>query len=261
MLSSLFGLWFIVLKKQLVGGYNMTVSFTLAGAAIGLTSFKAWQSARAARFGDDRLSKALFSQHRNWGIRSFAQIMAPALYRYWYAMMQMFHMYNVPVPLRMGGYCDTNDLCPDYARPWDSIYTWLYWLSAGVVAEIIIYFLPSHDHNIGERGSAMTEEDRQEEEEEAALVSPLLQSHPSTEQQREASSNTDNSTTTYGTSEQTRGSQNSIPYTPRLHTNDVVDGMPWVVNLVGGLLALAAIAITGKTFYVILATSSPDDTS
>jgi Predicted membrane protein (DUF2306) len=51
MLSSVFGLWFILLKKRLVGGYNMTASFALAGALIGILAWKAWQTARAARFG------------------------------------------------------------------------------------------------------------------------------------------------------------------------------------------------------------------
>ncbi|KAG7356393.1 DUF2306 domain containing membrane protein [Nitzschia inconspicua] len=243
MLSSVFGLWFIALKKQLVGGYNMTASFSMAGIAIGLTSFMAWKTARAARScANVSQEKALFIRHRNWGIRSFAQILAPALYRYWYSMMELFHIYNVPVPLRMRGYCDANDQCPDYSRPWDSVYTWLYWISAGLVAEIIIYFLPSFDNSIGEHGSDATVE-----EEQAALTSPLLSRSSEGQDPPPSVGNS----TTYG-------SDRRQEVTP----TDVADlqksGVPFVVNLLGSVLAGAAIAITGMTFYVILATSSPD---
>lgn len=242
MLSSLFGLWFIALKQQLVGGYNMTASFALAGMATGLTSFKAWQTGRRARLSDTN-QKALFVDHRNWGIRSFAQILAPALYRYWYTMMELFHIYNVPVPLRMGGYCDANDQCPDYSRPWDAVYTWLYWISAGIVAELIISFLPGQDTSMdGEEGDTITAE-------EAALASPFL----SQSLGENAASSEGESSTTYGSAQPRESFADDVG----LSNLDRSRGKPWVVNLVGSFLAAAAVVITCTTFYTVLVASSP----
>lgn len=241
MLSSLFGLWFIALKQQLVGGYNMTASFALAGIAIGLTSFKAWQTGRRAQFSYTN-QKELFVEHRNWGIRSFAQILAPALYRYWYTMMELFHIYNVPVPLRMGGYCDANDQCPDYSRPWDAVYTWLYWISAGIVAEIIISFLPRENNSVdGEEGDTTSAED-------AALASPLLSQSPG----ENAASSSGESSTTYGSDQPREAVANDTGFSNLYQS----EGKPWVVNLVGSFLAVAAVVITCTTFYTVLVTSS-----
>jgi hypothetical protein len=153
MLSSIFGLWFIALKKRLVGGYNMTASFATAGALIGILSYRAWQTARAAKFGTLSITdrSAAFVVHHNWAIRSYFQIVAPALYRYWYTLMALFDLYKTPQPISMGGYCDAHNYCPEYARPWDAVYTWLYWVSAGVIAECIIYFLPSSDSSMDDK--------------------------------------------------------------------------------------------------------------
>lgn len=153
MLSSIFGLWFIYLKKRLVGGYNMTVSFAVAGVLIGILAYKAWQTARVAKFGTISIAdrSAAFVVHRNWAIRSYFQTVAPALYRYWYVLMLIFDLYSPPRTLALGGYCDAHDFCPDYARPWDAVYTWMYWVSAGVIAEIIIYFLPASDNSFDDK--------------------------------------------------------------------------------------------------------------
>ena len=118
----------------------MTFAFSLAGLAIGVFAAKAWQTARAARFcnaDSTAYQNALFELHRNWGIRSYSQILAPALYRYWYIMMELFGLYRTPIPLRNGGVCtEPDDQCPDYSRTWDAIYCWVYWMSAWLVAEI-----------------------------------------------------------------------------------------------------------------------------
>jgi hypothetical protein len=288
-LSCIFGLWFIALKKRLVGGYNMTASFALAGCAMGYTSFRAWQTARVARYSvittstntsstssstnnnnndSSKTSWRLVQQHRNWGIRSLAQILAPALYRYWYTMMQLFHMYRVPVPLRMGGHCDANDLCPDYMRRWDSIYTWLYWISAGLVAEIIIYFLPSYaavnSSNV-EMGNGVMQDERGRsggEQQETSLSAPLLSRSPEEhDQSNNGCTGCNNTTTNYGSDNRPRSATSLSSIMPAGVEDDNYDhskGMPFVVNLVGGLLACAAVAITGATLYTVVKQSSTD---
>jgi hypothetical protein len=282
-LSCVFGLWFIALKKRLVGGYNMTASFALAGCAIGYTSFRAWQTARAINGSSSsrisssssnnntnnihsrKTSRWLVQQHRNWGIRSFAQILAPALYRYWYTMMELFHIYNVPVPLGMGGYCGANDLCPDYMRGWDSVYTWLYWISAGVVAEIIIYFLPSHvDSSRSEEmgnGVAVQEQEESGGEDETALSALLLSR--SSEEHDDSSQGcfSSSATTNYGSDNGPRSLTRQSPIMTavvEVDNNDHSSGTPFVVNVVGGLLACVAIATTGATIHAMVKQSSTE---
>jgi hypothetical protein len=268
MLTSIFGLWFISLKQRLVGGYNMTAAFSFAGIAIGVLSFKAWRTARSARYAKEQSesdNKATFVTHRNWGIRSYSQIIAPALYRYWYAMMDLFHLYKTPTPLRLGGYCDANDFCPDYARTWDALYCWVYWISAWVVAEIIIYCLPDYDIN-DDKPSATSD-----------LTTPLL---PTNEEQINNATSTP--LTTYGSSDESQQQQEgSLPSdisqddnnttsrnieisssTPNNNENrDLVS----VVNFMGCLLAVTTVVISGKTFQMIVddfsSTNSNDSAS
>ena len=252
MLSSIFGLWFISLKQRLVGGYNMTAAFSFAGIAIGVLSYKAWQTARAARYAKEQSqadNKATFVTHRNWGIRSYSQIIAPALYRYWYVMMDLFNLYKTPTPLRLGGQCDENDFCPDYARTWDAIYCWVYWISAWIVAEIIIYCLPSYDSN-DDKPSPTSD-----------LSTPLLSSNE--EQNNNATSTT---TTSYGSSDdghqqqeepttraisQDDNNEVSSLTTPNNNNNENRD-LVSVVNFMGCLLAVTAVVISGKTFQMII---------
>lgn len=146
MASCLFGLVFIALKRRLAGGYNMSFAFAAAGVTVGVLSFKAWQTARAAKLG----AIPDFTAHRNWGIRSYSQILAPMLYRYWYICVQLFNIYKAPVPPRLGGFCRSDGICPDYLRIFDMVHCWTYWLSALAVAELIIYYLPKHDNSFVE---------------------------------------------------------------------------------------------------------------
>lgn len=136
-ISCIFGLVFIVLKRELVGGYNMSIAFATFGVTVGVLSVKAWQTARAARAGviPD------FTAHRNWGIRSYSQILAPLLYRYWYVGLELFNVYDAPLLLRWGGVCRADDVCPDYLRWFDMVHCWTYWLTALGNAELIIYCL------------------------------------------------------------------------------------------------------------------------
>lgn len=141
MLSSLLGLSFIALKGELVGGWNMTVAFSAAGATIGVLGFKVWQTARAAKASAPRD----FTSHRNWGIRSYSQILAPMLYRYWYLCLYIFKLYDPPDRLNMGLVCGSDDVCPDYLRFLDKLHCWTYWMTSLAVAELIIYYLPEHE--------------------------------------------------------------------------------------------------------------------
>ena len=73
--ASLCGCFFVLLKGfKLSGGYNMGAAFLLAGGWFGvaaaMTAVRAWQQRYAA--------------HRAWAIRSYSQVLAPMLYRYWY---------------------------------------------------------------------------------------------------------------------------------------------------------------------------------
>lgn len=84
-----------------------------------------------------------YTVHRNWAIRSFSQVLAPMLYRYWYISMDVLGIYQGPMPLRLGGVCNEDNTCPDYMRWLDCIHCWTYWLSSLAIAELIIYNLPS----------------------------------------------------------------------------------------------------------------------
>jgi hypothetical protein len=258
MSSSIFGLWFISLKQRLVGGYNMTASFALAGMSTGILTFKVWHTARSARFGRGETTGfpvASFIAHRNWGIRSYSQIIAPALYRYWYVMMDLFRLYHVPVPLRMGGYCDDQDFCPDYARTWDAMYCWLYWISAWVVAEIIIRCLPNHDINYN-RTITTTDGD--------TLTIPLLSTNNDShdgdaplegEEQNESSKPSGTAEPTEGT---TALSQDDNPTEGRnidgngSTRQDDEKSLISIVNLIGCLLAFTTITISGMTLQTVL---------
>lgn len=223
MASCLFGLAFIALKKKLVGGWNMSVAFAMAGITLGVLSFKVWQSARAAKVGSPPMD---FTAHRNWGIRSYSQILAPMLYRYWYICVQLFGMYQAPKPQFLGGYCTRDGLCPDYLRLFDKAHCWTYWLTALAVAELIIYYLPKHQIEISE-GDAESEQETEV---------PLL-----------PRSNDGNN----GENDRT-----VLPRAPSSFVDEFADGpfrpirsaSPVAVNTIGWILAVIAIAITTRIY-------------
>lgn len=146
-----FGQWFIILKQFiLVGGYNMGVSFSLAGVAIAYFAYMTWKTAPS----NNADGKYTIEDHRDYAIRSFSQIIAPILYRYWYVILMATKVYRTPY-LNNGNandgknlICDDRNVCQDYLRPFDAVYCWLYWISAWVVAEIIIACLPMHQTEI-----------------------------------------------------------------------------------------------------------------
>jgi len=225
MASCLFGLAFIGSKGKLVGGWNMTVAFSLAGIAIGVLGFKAWQSARAAKAGGSNID---FTAHRNWGIRSYSQILAPMLYRYWYICVQLFGMYEAPKPQQLGGYCTRDGLCPDYLRLFDKTHCWTYWLTALAVAELIIYYLPKHHIESPARNLGLRSET------ETLLVSRTTDGPATLASTRV----TDQASPTHSSPEE----EFPGPLRP-IHT-----ASPLAVNIIGWILAVIAVAITSRLY-------------
>lgn len=156
MMSSALGLTFIAMKGKLVGGWNMTVAFGAAGATIGYLAYETFRTARERNF----------AEHRKWALRSYSQILAPMLYRYWYIAAELFGIYNGPVPPRFGGEINKeDDTMPEYFRIVDQLHCWGYWISALLVAEVVIRHLPPMKTSTRSQAEASS----------PALTSPLIQ--------------------------------------------------------------------------------------
>jgi len=128
-LCSLFGCIFIFLKGFiLVGGLNMGIAFFVAGVTFGICAVMAAVYAR----------KKEFARHRNWAIRSYGQILAPMLYRYFYLLLGGLTLY----PVRGEKECDEQDICYPFTETFDAIHAWTYFLFPLAVTELIIYVSP-----------------------------------------------------------------------------------------------------------------------
>lgn len=128
---SIFGFIFICLKRFiLVGGLNMGFAFATAGILFGacatLTGYYA--------------SKRMFMKHRNWAIRSYSQILAPMLYRYFYLLLGSMGAYTFS-----GRICNDNDVCKPFTDTFDSIHAWTYFLFPLLCAELIVRSLPQQN--------------------------------------------------------------------------------------------------------------------
>lgn len=175
LLSYVFGQIFICLKGfELVGGYNMGIAFSLAGFAIAYFAYMTWITAPSKnrrRYDDEEEAGRRYytiDDHRNYAIRSISQMFAPVLYRYWYGILALFRLYRTP-SMNDAEFnsqtttddpnhyliCNDRNVCTDYLRTFDAIYCWLYWISAWIVAEIVIAFLPKH-HHTNKHGNAST---------------------------------------------------------------------------------------------------------
>mmetsp|Transcript_38113 Transcript_38113/g.122998 ORF Transcript_38113/g.122998 Transcript_38113/m.122998 type:complete len:354 (+) Transcript_38113:134-1195(+) len=131
--ASLCGCFFVLLKGfKLSGGYNMGAAFLLAGGWFGVAAAMTAVRARQQRY----------AAHRAWAIRSYSQVLAPMLYRYWYVAATALFGYRPPREAREypGGTCD-GDTCADYFRPFDMLHAWTYWLSSVLVAELLVHAL------------------------------------------------------------------------------------------------------------------------
>jgi hypothetical protein len=153
----------------------MTVAFSVAGATIGILAFQTWKAARAAKFSTTLVD---WNAHRNWGIRSYSQILAPMLYRYWYFALHLFHLYSAPNALSSGGVCNDDDICPEYLRIVDKLHCWTYWMTSLLVAEIIIYYLPSNKEAAAAAARVTSSQvPANVDREEGKTSAPLLEGH------------------------------------------------------------------------------------
>ena len=284
MMACFFGEWFIFLKGRLVGGWNMTVAFAVAGLAIGYTSFMTWRTSRQAKLGTTSIATVSttdnpeavgrpkshsFQNHRDWAIRSYAQMVAPALYRYWYILMEVFGLYRTPIPLRNGGYCDEHDFCPDYARLFDAAYCWIYWISAGIVAEIIIFYLPpigkeEHQMYVAPYNVNSPTQAQVVETETSSMTSPLLSSSSSNgenfNESNVGTSSAGQDPSSYGSSSssnaegQRQVGGDAVGNDGDISNFDQLSKPPSakVVNGIGIVLALASAAVTIGLFYLVL---------
>jgi len=112
--ASLCGCFFVLLKGfKLSGGYNMGAAFLLAGGWFGVAAAMTAVRARQQRY----------AAHRAWAVRSYSQVLAPMLYRYWYVAATALFGYRPPREAREypGGTCD-GDTCADYFRPFDMLH-------------------------------------------------------------------------------------------------------------------------------------------
>ena len=247
--SFCFGQWFICLKEfVLVGGYNMGVSFSLAGFFIAYSAYMTWKTAP----GGNQNNRYTIEDHRNWAIRSFSQIIAPVLYRFWYIFMMVLKVYRMPFLAggdRRGKLdCDGRDVCPDYQRPLDSVYAWMYWIGAWMVAELVIICLPPHQSSQKAASAAVstttnkTLEARNQKEEVSSLEQPLLASQ-SDDESTSPTIDSESTSTTSSTESDERREENSPP-SHQVVMNDKEDAsLPLVVNFVGCLLAVLSATV------------------
>eukprot|EP00535_Pseudo-nitzschia_heimii_P009120 CAMPEP_0197191974 /NCGR_PEP_ID=MMETSP1423-20130617/24337_1 /TAXON_ID=476441 /ORGANISM="Pseudo-nitzschia heimii, Strain UNC1101" /LENGTH=270 /DNA_ID=CAMNT_0042644773 /DNA_START=482 /DNA_END=1292 /DNA_ORIENTATION=- len=241
-----FGQWFIILKEFiLVGGYNMGVSFSLFGFVLAYFAYMTWKTAPSKNAD----STYTIEDHRNYAIRSFSQIIAPILYRYWYTILIFLKIYRTPYDY--GGdankgeklICDDRDICQDYLRPFDALHCWLYWIGAWAVAEMIIVSLPRHQAEV-----IVNEAFVQGDETKTSLLKTF-------DPKEEEVSLTDSSTMEDGIFQEVNSSKHII-------TNDYEndDAITPVIAIVGCILAvLAAIGATPILFLFVSKSLGDDD--
>ena len=129
--ASLCGIVFICLKKfHLVGGINMGIAFFVYGLVFGTCAVMTGYFAR----------KREFRRHKNWAIRSYSQILATMLYRYYYAVLGGFGAVHSP-DQSDGLYCDELDVCDYFLKPFDAIHAWTFFIVPLLFAEAVVYLL------------------------------------------------------------------------------------------------------------------------
>lgn len=207
----------------------MGVAFSLSGFFIAFFSCMTWKTAPSR----DTNGRYTVEDHRNYAIRSFSQIIAPVLYRYWYTLLTILKVYRTPY-LNNGDEsgeklaCDDKNVCDDYLRPFDAILLWLYWISAWIVAEVIIVCLPKHQK--GTISDASMSGDEKE-------VLLLENAQPTVNE----NGHTDSHDTNMETNDVQGG---DIP--ARAIANDKGDKqMTLVVNILGCLLVVLTAMVTG----------------
>ncbi|KAL7481713.1 hypothetical protein ACHAW6_007386 [Cyclotella cf. meneghiniana] len=128
--ASFCGLVFICLKKfRLVGGINMGIAFFLYGVVFGTCAAVTGYYAR----------KREFRRHKNWAIRSYSQILATMLYRYYYAVLGGFGAVHSPDETNLE--CGPDDVCDYFLKPFDALHVWTFFLVPLLFAEAVVYLL------------------------------------------------------------------------------------------------------------------------
>lgn len=261
LLSSLLGVMFIGLKGKLVGGWNMSLAFFCGGITNAVVAYQTWKTAREAKskaavvIEDDdehrpstlvtsttNTSHHSFVRHRNWGIRSYSQILSPMLYRYWYVALSLWDLYTVPVTPKRDGVCLEDDTCPDYSRPFDALHCWTYWLFSLAVAELLIHFLPTSTaaSTMKQPGDVeLCRMDNSPVDQSMALLSDSGEAFASHREERIPP----NSDDVYSTL-QDKDSSNP---TSLLSSSSSSSSSPGTVNLIASTLAVITTAITVKT--------------
>ena len=245
-LAFVFGQCFIILKQfRLVGGYNMGAAFSVAGFFIGYFAYMTWKTAPSRNNNNNNVRVYTIEDHRNYAIRSFSQIIAPILYRYGYGILVILKIYRPPDDYQNGEgvLCDDRNVCTDYMRPFDALYCWLYWISAWVVAEVVIACLPKK-HNISSittvnvSSSTATATIAHEEEEMNVTTQTPLLLLPLT-QQIDVDVDVENN------------NDDGVVDDNYNNTKSLV----WVVNGIGCLLAGVTAIVTGLIFSAVVSAS------
>jgi hypothetical protein len=127
--TSLCGMVFICLKRfHLVGGINMGIAFFTSGIVFGSCAIMTGYFARRREI----------RRHKNWAIRSYSQILASMLYRYFYAVLGGFGVVYSPDESIS---CDEMDVCDYFLKPFDAIHAWTFFIFPLLFAEAVVYLL------------------------------------------------------------------------------------------------------------------------
>lgn len=130
LLTSVCGIVFIFLKKfRLVGGVNMGIAFFTAGLVLGVCAVMTVVHAK----------KRDIRRHMNWAIRTYSQILASPLYRYFYFVIGGLGGLERAAEESMK--CDENDVCDYFLRTFDAIHAWTYFIFPLLFAELVVFAL------------------------------------------------------------------------------------------------------------------------
>lgn len=83
--------------------------------------------------------KREFRRHKNWAIRSYSQILASMLYRYFYAVLGGFQAVHFDSEESL--HCDEMDVCDYFLKPFDAIHAWTFFIVPLLFSEAVIYLL------------------------------------------------------------------------------------------------------------------------
>lgn len=246
---------------MLVGGYNMGASFSFAGFCIAYFAYMTWKTAPTKNndnhHNENNHNRYTIEDHRNYAIRSFSQIIAPVLYRYWYSLLILLKMYRTPYMYNTNDgknnlVCDDRNVCHDFLRPFDAVYCWLYWISSWIVAEIIIACLPKHQQQQKQTHTMISSSGESGTGDDAEV--PLLENSSSLSSTTDANRQQQQQQQHTGTSN--KDDKNGSNPQEGNHTTTIDENGSSVhlliVNCVGCLVASSTVPITCVIMYLIV---------